>query len=302
MSATNKAVSPIVIATSVNARYALGGFVSLKSALAHAPASEEAIRVVVLDGGLSKRQWKRFSRELEKSPREIILERLVPDLSIFESLPRDYGNSLMAYARLALPWMLPAEIDRVLYCDADVVFCRDWSPLWDLDLHQFVVAAAVCPVVQSLGREGLPIRELALPPEAPYLQSGVMVMDLPRWRTERVSEDAVDYLGRFPQQAQFWDQTALNAVLPGKWLEISEVWNTALFRYHQLTPEKKALVGVIHFSGPDKPWHFEAIDEECARLFLDQLKGTAWANWRPSRFRFYLRYLKYKVDGLFRKH
>ena len=59
----NTSFSPVVIATSVNARYALGALVSLKSALAHAPATEEAIQVVVLDGGLFNRKWKRLVDE-----------------------------------------------------------------------------------------------------------------------------------------------------------------------------------------------------------------------------------------------
>lgn len=302
MPPTNTLDSPLVIATSVNTRYVLGAFVSLKSALLHAPATKESIRVVVLDGGLSDSRWNRFSRELRKVGREIVLERMVPDLSDFASLPRDYGNSLMAYARLALPSMLPAEVERVLYCDADLVFLRDWSYLWKLDLKDFVVAAAVCPVVQQLGRESLPLGELGLSKEAPYLQSGVMVMNLTRWREERVSENAAGYLARFPEKAQFWDQSALNVVLPGKWLEIEEEWNMATFRYCGLSPEQKASVAVLHYSGPHKPWHFEAIDEECSRYFFDQLQHTAWAKWRPSRLRSRLRLLKYKIDCLLRKN
>ena len=298
----NTSFSPVVIATSVNARYALGALVSLKSALAHAPATEEAIQVVVLDGGLSDRKWKRLVDELSKVGREIVLQRLVPNLSIFASLPRDYGNGVMAYARLALPWMLPEKYERVLYCDADVVFLRDWSHLWNLELKEFLVGAAVCPVLQKLGREDLPLDELGLSHEAAYFQSGVMVMDLTRWRKERVSESAVDYLSRFPQRARFWDQSALNAILPGKWLEIGEEWNTATFRYRGFTTEQKQRVAVIHYSGPHKPWHFEAIDDECVRFFYDQLQGTAWKNWRPSRFRAHLRFLKYKVDCILRSN
>ncbi|TVP75357.1 MAG: glycosyltransferase family 8 protein [Puniceicoccaceae bacterium] len=302
MPRSNTSLSPIVIATSVNARYALGGFVSLKSALVYAPTTTEAIQVIVLDGGLSKRQWKRLADELGKVGRDIVLQRLVPDLSIFASLPRDYGNSLMAYARLALPWMLPIEYERVLYCDADVVFLRDWSHLWNLELNEFLVGAAVCPVVQTLGGEGLPLEELGLLPEAAYYQSGVMVMDIARWRKERISESALEYLARFPQQARYWDQSALNAVLPGKWLEISEEWNMATFRYHRLTPEQKTRVGIIHYSGPNKPWNFEAIDDECVRFFFDQLQGTVWKDWRPSRLKSHLRLLKYKFDSTLRKN
>ncbi len=188
----------VIIATSANARYALGAFVALKSALLHAPATEDSIQLVILDGGLSNREWDLITGELNRLGKRIVIHRLVPDLTIFKNLPHDYGNSLMAYARLALAWMLPDTVERVLYCDSDVVFLRDWSPLWDLDLEGCVVAATRCPVVQTLGREELPLADLGLPADAPYLQSGVMVIDFPRWREEQVSERAVSYLQRFP--------------------------------------------------------------------------------------------------------
>lgn len=237
-----------------------------------------------------------MSEGLDQVGKNIKLERIVPDLSIFKELPRDYGNSLMAYARLALPWMLSTEIKRLLYFDSDIVFLREWSALWNVDLGKSLVAAAVCPVVQTLQRENLPLNELGLPPDAPYLQSGIMVMDLDRWRDQQISEHAVKYLTRFPSNARYWDQSALNAVLLGQWLEIAEEWNMAAFRYRELTSGQKGSVGVIHYTGPQKPWHFNKSKDECNAFFFQQLENTVWKKWRPSRIRSHLRFLKYIAD------
>ena len=65
-------------------------------------------------------------------PRSCELIRLRPDMGSYAGLPQDWGNSVMTYARLALPQMITEP--RVLYVDADLLVQADWESLWEMDL------------------------------------------------------------------------------------------------------------------------------------------------------------------------
>ena len=106
----------------------------------------------------------------------------VPDFSHLHISPTFASRlSIATYHRLALPELLPGR-DRILYLDADMLALTDLTPLWETDLHGCAAA-----VVQDyfLGTEKRWER-LGLPhPE--YFNAGMMLMDLDRWRKEKLA-------------------------------------------------------------------------------------------------------------------
>src|SRR5688572_1857400 len=119
-----------------------------------------------------------------------------------------------------------------------------------------------------------------------------ILMDLPRWRRERVSERALAYLEAPGHEVAFPDQDALNALFAGKWRPLDPRWNLVLdSAYHCLQklplddrkPLARALAkpGILHFAAGPKPW-----EKRCPhkRLFLYYvyLDRTRWRSWRPD--------------------
>jgi lipopolysaccharide biosynthesis glycosyltransferase len=287
-------IDPIAICSAANHTYTVGLAVALVSALRHAPQSVHPVKVYVLDGGIREAGWQRIADSLRRVGRPNELIRLQPDMARFAGLPQDWGSSVMTYARLALPEMV-TDAKRLFYIDSDLVVQRDWTPVWETDLDGAVIAAAREVVIGTLGRENLPLEELGLNPEAPYLQAGVMLIDLPLWRAQRVSEQVLDYLRSHPNQAKHWDQSALNVMLYQQWRQLPDEWNVPAHWAEQgregFDLEKAS---VLHYAGPNKPWIYGHHRSGSAARFFRVLDLTAWKNWRPSALRQALKWVKYR--------
>lgn len=291
-------IDPIAICSAANHTYTMGLAVALVSALRHAPQSAHPIKVYVLDGGIREVGWQRIADSLCQVGRPHELIRLQPDMARFAGLPQDWGSSVMTYARLALPEMV-GDTERLFYIDSDLVVQKDWSSVWKTDLDCAVIAAAREVVVGTLGQEHLPLEEFGLNPEAPYLQAGVMLIDLPQWRDRRVSERVLDYLRSHPNHAKHWDQSALNVVLYEHWRQLPDAWNVPA---HWADQRREGfdleMAAILHFAGPHKPWLYGYHRSGSAGRFFEVLDQTAWRGWRPSAVKQWLKWAKYHLWGL----
>ena len=284
---------PVVLCTACNETYALGGTVALCSALRRIDPAVGNVRVYVLDGGIKPTTWDRLARSLTLTGRAHTLIHLQPAMARFAGLPQDWGNSVMTYARLALPELVDEQ--RLIYIDADMVIQADVSPLAALDLEGAIVAAAPDVITGTLGNEGLPVKELNLPPDDPYLQAGFLVIDLPKWRDAKVSEGVLDYLRTWPKHAKFWDQSALNVVLHRHWHRLADGWNMPAWWAEAGKGGLNLDGAVLHFVGPNKPWLLGMHQGGGASRFYAEVDRTAWRGWRPTRWRQAYKWLRYQA-------
>jgi lipopolysaccharide biosynthesis glycosyltransferase len=200
----------------------------------------------------------------------------------------------MAYARLLLPDLLP-EVSRLLYVDSDLLVKRSVAPIWEMDMGDKLVAATSCSEIQTLEKGSLPVNELELNPDAPYLQSGFMLMDLDGWRVSGFSEQCLEYLTRFPEHAPHWDQSAINGMIGSRWKRLDPMWNVSVMDFEKLNGGEVDEVNVLHYSGPYKPWKFGTHRWGCSKYFYDLLDRTEWSGWRPSYVRHLLRTAKFRL-------
>lgn len=134
-------------------------------------------------------------------------------------------------------------------------------------------------------------RSLGLAPDAPYFNTGVLLMNLPLWRDERLGSQIIDYLARERDSIRHADQDGINAVLAGRILELDAHWNVgALETFYgsweaspfcrELYEDLIAHPKILHFNTPDKPWH-AACRHPKKDLFFHYVDRTAWSAWRP---------------------
>lgn len=195
--------------------------------------------------------------------------------------------------RLLMADVLPADVDRVIYLDCDLVVRHDLGPLWSQSLDGAPVAAVRDARIVSIGAPGgPPSRALGVDPTNPYFNAGVMLTNLDAWRQEDVGPRALAMLSAhtIPQL----DQGALNAVFSGRWLRLPPKWNLQGSHFVERnnfawtvepTVELEAAYAdpaIVHFSGLSKPWN-----PRCAHPHRDDwfaaLHKTAWAGWTPRR-------------------
>lgn len=198
--------------------------------------------------------------------------------------------SMAANYRLLLDQLLPTGLERVLYLDGDTLVSDSLSALFTADLGGNTIGAVRdSNVPWAAGLMGAPWRELGLDPSSPYFNSGVMLIDLERWREKSVGAGALEVLRR--SKPHWGDQDALNTVLEHDWQELPLRWNLqtgdltgycagwALWR--DKVEAAIADPGITHLTGLDKPWQFGS---EHPRLteWSNWLDRTSWSAWRPS--------------------
>ena len=186
--------------------------------------------------------------------------------------------SLAAYFRLFLPDVLPVTSSRVLYLDSDIVVRHDLSALWQTPLDGHLIGAARDPFAASNAR-------LALPPDNPEFNSGVLLIDLAGWRRERLLPRFVEYVEANEAILRYLDQDVLNVILRGRIKWIDYAWNfQARTRYkdvRDVVPDRRrfeairANPNIVHYTSHLKPWRYRD-DVPFEREYLHYLKLTPW--------------------------
>lgn len=182
----------------------------------------------------------------------LALDRL--DAGWLRNLPPLNGASRMTYARFLIPQIFPEDTPRVLYLDVDIVVMDALAPLWDTPLNGAILGAVIDGGVDPLLKRGL-LTERRVARVRDYFNAGMLLIDLPRWRSERVSERARAYLERNPDTF-YHDQDALNATCEGRWHPLPRRWN------FQPQPDQRIdslaaadRPAVVHFVSTPKPWN-----------------------------------------------
>ncbi|WP_280540234.1 glycosyltransferase family 8 protein [Chromohalobacter sp. 11-W] len=239
--------------------YARYGAVVMASAIANA-SNPERLRFFVLTTGLEKNTQECLRVLVEEAGATIHI--IDVDVQELQGLPTGRFG-VAALLPLLMHRYLPADCERVIYLDCDVLVLGDLEELWSTPLEGHAAAAAMdlCnPSSKHTRRD----------PDN-YFNSGVMLVNLVAWRRERVAEKALECL-QTDETARYPDQDALNQVLESKWRRLGPEWNfqpTAYAamekRYAHLTQYLPSLEAasrqprIVHFIGAVKPWHARCV-------------------------------------------
>jgi lipopolysaccharide biosynthesis glycosyltransferase len=213
------------------------------------------------------------------------------DDELCKDLRVDGHASLANYYRLMAPLMLPANIQKILYLDSDIIVLRSLEELWNIDLMDQALAAVddFWPTTELFLEK---MKSLELPSTVRYFNSGVMLMNLNYWRQNNVGERAVAYLRENPTKVTYWDQDALNVILCGRWIAVPSIWNGQDFhRTRRSGPD----VSIVHFIGEAKPWHWcwPSQEHPFTKEYRRYRRKTPWGRYsldkRPSLIKSFAR-------------
>ena len=152
-------------------------------------SSDVNVNFYVVDMDIDEQNKQRIRKSIDKFGQRAQLEFLTPNYERFSHLPRIGTFGIEIYLRLDLDLLLPQEIGYVLYIDADIVAVRDVSPLLSLDMENQVMGAVLD---EALPQMGYAVPEACLQWKldmaAPYFNSGVLWINLKRWREEQITQ------------------------------------------------------------------------------------------------------------------
>ncbi|MFI5832975.1 glycosyltransferase family 8 protein [Micromonospora sp. NPDC051300] len=244
---------------------------------AYVPHARVLIESILRESALAApRFWLITDREPGRAVRDAV-RRQVGDRGEAHFLPveqvahlplstRDSARHISQgmYLRLFMPWLVPAELDRLLYLDCDMLCTGPLTGLAEVELGDAVIGAVRDAYTRRLADGGaLPgLREEAgLDPQAPYFNSGMLLIDLARWREAGVTRDALAYIERHADAARYPDQDALNSVLFGLWRRLPHRWNHMMgWRLEPVYGGDPAQASLVHCVGPKKFWTAEFPD------------------------------------------
>lgn len=207
--------------------------------------------------------------------------------------------SAEVYFRCLLMTDFFAEYDRFVYLDSDTIINTDISALYNRNISGKSIAAVSDLCMQYLVNSGANLvlngtllsykyyisRFLSLDNSSQYFNSGVMLMDTGKIRTDGLCSEVFAML----QSGDYYcfEQCVLNKVFKNSVERISQIWNVqditnvygncndhisenTLSHLKWCIPRYK----IMHYIGPDKPWYKP--DAESSRVFTAYAYGTVW--------------------------
>lgn len=217
------------------------------------------------------------------------------DTSSIVSLPiAEARLSVASLYRLLVPAHLSGQYDRLIYLDADVEVRRPLGLLFSLDLGVFSIAATPAAQLPSMtelsGGSEKPhdsFRKLGMTPPFDYFNSGVLLIGVDLWIRQELGLRALAFLEKNMEICPFIDESAMNAILNGRYLHLSPVWNFRGWTFSVRDAQQCVDPNIVHFDGPIKPWkkfgearrfsHFRN-EHLSYKNFLETTPWQAWLN------------------------
>lgn len=240
----------------------------------------------IVENNMTKRQkieMENFVKEREQdiSFIHISTDKIDNGVNVYKNNFIRGRISRIGIARLLLPEVLPKSVHRVIYLDSDVIVSDDIAKLYNTDLKNNPIGMVI---------DAYSIRMYKKPD---YYNSGVIIMDVDKWRKENLTEKFIKYfheninlfVGDHPKYLAA-DQDLLNILLKNRTTTLPLKWNILT---NGFGPSLNNTKGIYHYIGPVKPWHFTEGTKHAYYLYYQY--------WDKSPLKKYkiLFYFKYRV-------
>ncbi|QOF66998.1 DUF4422 domain-containing protein [Actinobacillus sp. GY-402] len=281
--------SEINIVFAIDDNYARHCAVAINSILDHINSEQKIRFFIICDNTFSEKNKELFRKYENNNISFTYLEVNVSDFS-FYPLNREH-ISIATYYRLALQDLLPKDVNKVIYLDADLVVMENIAKLWDIDLEDNFIGGAL--------DEGgvLQIRRLGLPLSHNYINAGICVMNIKKMRELNLKHLYAESLYKNCDLITLQDQDILNITFVNKIKKLPLRWNVQSrfykpneleYAFSQRELEEAAMLpAIIHYSDREKPWQ-----NSCRHLlksYYDFYKSQLSSEWLEQ----------YKINSIF---
>ena len=202
------------------------------------------------------------------------------DASGFQSRVIDmiHGEWLKAFSpaciyRLFMWEMLPRDVSRVIWLDADTVIHLDIAELWAESVGANGLAGVVDTIVKHLpGKETILEGDASVDTKR-YFNAGVLLLERQGFFRPSWEEDVIAFLERYPQ-AWYADQDVLNYYYGDSCRILPEKYNT-LVGWCNTYGIKQVERRIYHYSGDLPDFDFS---NEYTNLFFRYFVDTPWCD------------------------
>lgn len=249
---------------------------------------------------------------IKKYGNKLIIKRFHAETFNIHNLKTASWHTIM-YLKLFIHELLPEDIDKCLFLDVDIIINSPLSELYNINLNNCCIAGCEDNI------NSMEIKQnLHLYPTDKYINSGVMMINLLKWRELNRKRPIKDFLTRNINIINN-DQDAIALYFKEEIKYINDIkWNATTFcfqrlirvfpKYYNQIENVRKKPAIIHFCDPVKPWY-----KECKHPYKDlydkYLKMTPWKNYKYIsckkvynksafyyNFRYWLNYMGIRKD------
>lgn len=214
-------------------------------------------RVYLLQSSVEESQVVK-TRQMLGSRGELILIRA--DERGLEDAPTSARYPREIYYRIFAARYLPDSVDRVLYLDPDLIVNGSLERLYSLPMEDYYFAAAshVGELLSRFNQKRLDMGE-----SDPYINSGVMLMNLERLRLEQDEGEVFRFMQEHRKALMLPDQDVISGLYGSRIYPLNPFrYNMTDRLFNRHAPFEKALnldwvrqnAVIIHYCGRNKPW------------------------------------------------
>lgn len=183
------------------------------------------------------------------------------------------------YYRLFAPFILPKELDKVLYLDVDLICMGSLEGLYNEELGENYFVGC-----EDKGVTAEDLKRLNLPEDYHYINAGVVLINLKKMRENFTAQKLVDMVLEQSKDLKYLDQDFINKNFSKNIKVVSNKYNWLVktCKYKDM-PYKPV---ILHYAGSNKPWHddisryepefvepyYEVLELEGKTEYLERLK------------------------------
>lgn len=212
------------------------------------------MRIFLLHTELTERDFARIHKLSSQHDREQELHPIYIDREQFKRvIIRFKYISIETCYRLIAVEMLPENVERLLYLDADIIVNRNLEQLYNSNFKGKAMIAC-----RNIGVDNIKIWQKHLNVQANYFNAGVMLWNMEKVRRVLTMDVVTDMLKR-SSQFQMLDQDILNILFDGDVRYARpEKFNFIVSCRDKYDPISETERYIYHFAGyPDaKPWNW----------------------------------------------
>lgn len=243
-----KGNSEMNIMISIDSNYILPAKVMLKSLSENI---KEKLNVYLLYSKLSGSHIEEVSKFCTEKCKAILHPVYVQE-QLFKGMPVNDRFPIETYFRLLALFILPENIERILWLDADIIIKSDITRFYWTDMGKTSIS-----VMKDQGSKTIVSEcheRLHLQKESVYFNSGVVLFNLKEIRKRWSKETLCDWMDRIQYRLEYPDQDILNLIFENDKLMSSNIWNYQIKSWTTIKKEDLMSVSIIHYVGSIKPW------------------------------------------------
>ncbi len=268
--------------------------------LLHNNKTIEFVHFYIADDGIKEETKALLAKMLSKYKADITYIPL-PDPSELLDFPfKDRYQIGHSYPRMCIARLLPESIERVIILDSDTLVLGDLGKLWNCEMGDNILAGVVdCLNLKAFNKQ------FALADGQFYCNAGMFLVDLKKWREQRIEDVIITTIKENNGNIFFFEQTLMNFSCRGKIHKLHPRYNSYTlfyaFEYDNLITWRQPTVFydktevqeaiedpyIIHFTRnfymKSHPWK-EGSEHPLTEVYRRYMMMTPWKElWKDNR-------------------